>query len=326
VKSFDAYRSGRGGDRQNWLSLWSGAPLKVDRKTSDTVYVPDPVVCVCGGAQPEMLPELADEAGRRDGFVERILWSYPDTPSSEWTEATVDSQTKNAVVAVFGKLRLGTHAESVRLSAKAKGLWVSWYNENARIVDQAVGLPSGVFAKLPNQAARLALILHCLRHPDLPESVRVSAETMSGALELAEYFRAHACRAMAHFGVAAVAPSGGLAARALKVLRNADGDWVDRTGLHANLGGHVAADLLDRALFDLRGMGLVEARTEPSGSVGGRPKEQWRMIPPSEETEESEESDGNGNSGNGLRSSDGPLVRFGVEHFGLPILGRTRWK
>jgi len=32
VKSMDQYRSGRGADRQHFLSMWSRSPIKVDRK------------------------------------------------------------------------------------------------------------------------------------------------------------------------------------------------------------------------------------------------------------------------------------------------------
>ena len=73
VKACDAYRAGRGGDRQAWLSIWAGAPLKVDRKTADPIYVPRPVVGVAGGVQPDLLTELNDEAGRRDALVDRFL-------------------------------------------------------------------------------------------------------------------------------------------------------------------------------------------------------------------------------------------------------------
>ena len=96
VQAFDAYRSGRGGDRQRWLSMWRPAPLKLDRKSQEPIFIPRPIVCVAGGCQPEMLTMLADEAGRRDGFLERFLWSYPDIEVGGWTEATVSASQKQA--------------------------------------------------------------------------------------------------------------------------------------------------------------------------------------------------------------------------------------
>ncbi|MDP9411665.1 MAG: DUF3987 domain-containing protein, partial [Actinomycetota bacterium] len=64
VRGFDAYRKGKGGDRQDFLSLWAGAGLKVDRKLGEPLYVPEPTVSVVGGIQPDLLPELAHEAGQ----------------------------------------------------------------------------------------------------------------------------------------------------------------------------------------------------------------------------------------------------------------------
>lgn len=265
VRSFDAYRGGRGGDRQNWLSMWSGASLKVDRKTADPIVVARPVVCVCGGVQPDMLADLADEAGRRDGFIERILWSYPDVEAPPWTEATVQPETTDGVRKVFRQLRANAGDEPIKLSTAAKGLWVPFYDQNAVLGEEATGLMAGVHAKLPNQAARLALILHCLKHPSRPESQAIDAETMDGALDLAEYFVCHARRVVPHFGTPTLARSGGLATRVLGVLAKAEGEWRKRTRLHNELGRHVAAADLTKVLSDLEEKGLVEHREVAPG-------------------------------------------------------------
>ncbi|MBI4498112.1 MAG: DUF3987 domain-containing protein [Chloroflexi bacterium] len=288
VKSFDAYRSGRGGDRQNWLSLWAGAPLKVDRKSADPIYVPNPVIGVAGGIQPDLLRDLTDEAGRRDGFIERILWAYPDVASEHWTDDSVDPTVKEAVVALFRRLRLWQGgAQTVHLDAQARDLWRDWYNENARLTAAAAGLVQGVYAKVPLQAARLALILHCLTHPD--RSRDLDAETMAGALELTEYFRAHAHRVLMHFGVAAVVPSGGLAVRVLRVLEAANGEWVARDAILSKVSRNTPANEYDAALGDLEQQGLVEQRkVKPDG--GGRPSEQWRKKDTKENIEEIEET------------------------------------
>jgi putative DNA primase/helicase len=298
VKSCDAYRGGRGGDRQQWLSLWAGAPLKVDRKKGEPVYVPFPVVCVAGGVQPELLTELADEAGRRDGFIERILWSYPDTAPAEWTEQTISLQAQTAILQLFRKLR-HVSSDPVRLGSGARKLWARWYNENARLTAEASGLAQGIYAKLPNQAGRLALILHCLRYPDDPAAHLVDRDTLAGAIELAEYFRAHARRVLPGFGSTPPARTAGLEARVLRLLEGAGGEWVDRGELHKRLGGHTAAEALSEALTQLESQGLAERR---SLSTGGRPSEQWRCPRTNEESEKSHRSlpreRGNGSEAN----------------------------
>jgi putative DNA primase/helicase len=298
VKSCDAYRGGRGGDRQQWLSLWAGAPLKVDRKKGEPVYVPFPVVCVAGGVQPELLTELADEAGRRDGFVERILWSYPDTAPAEWTEQTISLQAQTAILNLFRKLRRVSY-DPVRLRGAARAQWVRWYNENARLTAEASGLAQGIYAKLPNQAGRLGLILHCLRYPDDPAAHLVDRDTLAGAIELAEYFRAHARRVLPNFGSTPPARSAGLEARVPRILERAGGEWVDRGELHKDLGGHTPAEALTEVLTRLESQGSAERR---SLSTGGRPSEQWRCLRANEESEKSHSSlprqRGNGSEAN----------------------------
>lgn len=287
VASFDAYRGGKGGDRQNWLSLWAGSAVKVDRKNADPIVITDPVIAVVGGIQPDMLEELADEAGRRDGFIERILWCYPDVRPTGWSEETVTIETKDAVTNLFQRLRASRPAEHpVLIDPTARGIWATWYDGNAEMTAQAVGLAQGVYAKMPNQAARLALILHCLEHPEHPSDEMVSAETMNAAIDLAEYFRSHAHRALTHFGVAAVAPNGGLAHRVLRVLELAEGE-VSKDDLYEGLGRKVAASELDRALKELESWGLAERRSN-KGEGRGRPRELWRRS--SEKYEEYEEN------------------------------------
>ena len=64
VKGFDNYRAG--GERQAHLEAWSGRTLKIDRASKETVLIDNPVICVAGGIQPELIVDLTDALdGRR---------------------------------------------------------------------------------------------------------------------------------------------------------------------------------------------------------------------------------------------------------------------
>ncbi len=309
VKSYDAYRSGRGGDRQTWLSMWSAQPIKVDRKGADPIYVTKPVVSVVGGVQPAMLAQLAEEAGRQDGFIERILFAYPAAHPAPWTEAFVRKATHEAVIEVFRALRSSGAAEDLEgervfLSADAKELWVSWYNENQGMIDGMPGLLAGVYAKLPTQLARLALILHGWTYPKDPAGHRVSAETMSAAIDVAEYFRAHAHRVMAAFGSPAITKRGGLVARCYRVLAKTPGEWVRSSTLHRALGASVPATERESALQELQRMDMVEHRVVPAEGGRGRPAKEWRAV-----TTNAENAD---NPGGALLGALGAFVAPGV--------------
>jgi hypothetical protein len=287
VDQMNAYRGGKGGDRQAYLSQWAGAPLKIDRKGQDTQYVPHPVIGVVGGVQPELLPDLADEAGRRDGFVERILWDYPECRPARWTDDTVDEATRGAVVALFRRLRLGGSDRPICLDSNAKTVWRSWYDDNARATEGASGITAGIYAKLPNQLARLALVLHCLAHPDAPSNRLLDEDTLADAIELVEYYRAMANRVVVHFNARPAGGTAGLADRIAAFLRRR-GDWVKLSEINKHLRGHVAGKEIIDVLVDLEDRGLIEM--EKAATSVGRPAWyfRWRSTD-AEEAEKAEE-------------------------------------
>ena len=85
-------------------------PLKIDRKHGPPIYIPDPCISVVGGIQPDILTELAHEAGRRDGFIERILWAYPAPAVVAYRDDDdIDQATLDAITGVFRKLRPDTY-------------------------------------------------------------------------------------------------------------------------------------------------------------------------------------------------------------------------
>lgn len=210
VRSCDAYRGGRGGDRSAWLSLWSGVPVKVDRKSGKPIYITDPVVSVAGGIQPDMLPALAEEANRRDGFIDRMLFAFPDDHVPGWTEDEISDSTLWAVENQMQRLvRLTPLENPLRLSAPARETWVGWYRGNATDQRNVSGILGGIYAKLPIQLARLILLLHVLEEPSVTSlTPEVKPGTVARAIQLVEYFRAHAHRVVPYFGEAATTVPG----------------------------------------------------------------------------------------------------------------------
>ena len=101
ISSFNKYNAG-GGDREQWLSLYSGVPITVNRKGEDDItFVTDPYVSVIGGIQPGILPKLFGGENTDNGFFYRMLfvnnpaegepmlWKSIDLPSGceeEWKQ------------------------------------------------------------------------------------------------------------------------------------------------------------------------------------------------------------------------------------------------
>jgi len=259
-----------------------------------------PAVGVTGGLQPARLPELVnpDDA---DGFVDRVLFSWPKSEVPGWTEDEVDEKTETAFVAMFQ--RLSEYAERVYpLSTESKRVWVNWFNENTRITESLEGAGRGLSSKLPRQLARITLILHCMEEV---YASQVSAATMRAAIEIVEYHREHGLRVL---GAVSKIVEAGLKARIVRALSDSKCEVSSvssvssveisffislckcptRVELHRLLGGHVLAADLDTAISSLEADGKVIRVPVPSTKAGGRPGERLHYL--YEETEETEET------------------------------------
>jgi hypothetical protein len=261
VKAFDAY-SPRG-ERQVWLSLWAGAPVKSDRAHREPYVIPRPAVSVTGGMTPDLLPALEEEAGQRDGFLERILFVLPPCRPMALVDAEIAAEVQAAVRDSLRALR--TCPEGVAcLSREAYSTYATWHQENATYQERATGLLLGFAAKLPGHVARLALVLHALAHPEDPAGTPLGRETVAGAIALGEYFRAHFERAARHFGVAAQVQDGA----ALRLYRTLQRLGGSATGRELDDAGLRAGPERDRAAQTLQAAGLLSVTAEPHAGPG----------------------------------------------------------
>lgn len=282
IASFDRYRGGKGGDRQQYLSLWAGAPVKVDRKSGGPIYATHPVAGVYGGIQPDFAGDLHNRNGQRDGMVERFLLFRPDVRRSGWTDDAVDPALLDPVVELFEALRSITPPDdaeriTVQMHPDARRRFIAWYDENDAATEDATGLRAGFYSKLDGQLARVALVLHCLWNPDEP-GVLLSDSTMQAAIAVVEFFRAHLELVLPLIVESSNAAPVGLSTRILSYLRRQDlrdaEGWVSRSDLYRRLGNVAAQDLKD-ALAELRDRGAVESTMKPTDT---KPAELWRIV------------------------------------------------
>lgn len=284
VKSMDQYRSGKGADRQHYLSMWSRSQIKIDRKSNPAPIIVDrPCLSVVGGIQPDVLPDLVENAARDDGFIDRLLFAYPDIGDDHWTDTGVDQGAQSAVERLFSDLYDlagvammdgGDAPRVARLGQEARGLWGEWYEENAEEY-RSDALPSslkGSWAKMPSQLARLALILHIGHAVDARQSPHalISEETLAQAVILVDYFKAHTRAVLGELR----APRSALEERILRGLRERPAGLTTRQ-VHVDvLAGSVKYDRVKATLERLLEEGLVSVRdAKPEG--GGRPGRKW---------------------------------------------------
>ena len=181
LKSFDAYRGGRGGDIAQWLEMHRAGSVTVDRKTGKrTTHVPRASVSICGTIQIGTLRECLTPEYYENGFSARFLLAAPPKRKKVWTEADLPYQTlDNYVRVIDGLLSLQPSENeegqpyplSVKLSPAGKTAWVSFYTDFAELQNRAAGDLAKVLSKLEGTAARLALIFHLVRQAEGDETI-----------------------------------------------------------------------------------------------------------------------------------------------------------
>ena len=208
VSSFNEYKS-KGSDRQFWLAIWASTSLSVDREGGRrSIYVRSPLATVHAGLPPDMLGALAEEHGRNDGFVDRILFSYPaDFPEQRWTEDELDQGDETTWATIIRTL----HAQQmfreesgeirphfIGFDTQAKAAYVEWFNAHCKEMESDDLPPAyvGLWSKLRAYCARFALILSRLRLAMDPEcsellSAPIRLEDVRGAICLVDYFKSH---------------------------------------------------------------------------------------------------------------------------------------
>lgn len=205
AKSLNQYKSGRGDDKQFWLSLWSGEPISVNRR-GRRVRVVDPFVTVCGNLPPAVLSDLADKRTREDGWLHRILFSWPDPTAPCWTDCEPDPLTMDEYTQLFESLfdldfdRDGDGEPVPRtlgFASDAKERFAAFINELASEISTADFAEElrGPWAKMEGCCARLSLLLHVCRQA-CGETARedVDKRSVDKAIQLIRYFQAHARR------------------------------------------------------------------------------------------------------------------------------------
>jgi hypothetical protein len=198
-KNFNRYS--KGSETEFWLSIWSGKPLTIDRKTSKSIQISNPFISVCGTIQNSILKELAKDNRSENGFIDRILFVLPENVQKPyWNELELNSvfvDNWRNVLSNIMQISYSFDSEGQELnkilsfSKDAKDLIFAWQKINAdqcnNIENEAI---SGVYSKLETYAIRLSLILEIM-YWSCGESSKenISAKAMQGALKLVEYFK-----------------------------------------------------------------------------------------------------------------------------------------
>ncbi len=208
LAGFDAYKPSRGADEAHWLSMHRAGALTVDRKTDRMlICVPMAAVSVTGGIQPNILARVLESRHFESGLAARLLFAYPPKPIRRWTDEEISDEAKASYESVIERLyglRPGLE-EGVRdvpiyvpLSESGRDALVKFVNEHAQEQFLIAGDPAAAWSKLEGYAARLALIIHCVRVVSGDESLEsvdtIDASSIQAGVAIARWFGREALR------------------------------------------------------------------------------------------------------------------------------------
>jgi hypothetical protein len=207
VASLDQYRPrGKGSDKQFFLSAWSAAPISVERKhQTEPLCVRHPFLALIGGIPPDLLNRLRVGQKVSDGFLDRILFAFPDAVAvvgENWRgiPGAACAAWRDTLAALW---QLAPEAgadgkpwpRSVTLTVESREAWQAFTEQLAAERNREDFPPhlQGPWAKFKGYGARLALILQTLRWACQETSAQdVDGESMARAVRLVAYFGSQA--------------------------------------------------------------------------------------------------------------------------------------
>ena len=238
LASFNQYKAGQGGDVAHWLEMHRAGNLLVDRKTGDktTIFVPRRSGVHCRGHSAGNLAAVFDARVLRRRFGALLLLASPPRRVKQWTEADIDGNTLDAMGKLFTELlsfQTSTDVDGepepadIELTDAAKALWVAFYNQHAREQAELGGELSAAWSKLEGYAARLALVVHCVRQAagEAVDPWRCDETSMASGIALAKWFGHEAKRV---YGVLCESPEDRDCRRLVELLQAKGGQATVR--------------------------------------------------------------------------------------------------
>ncbi len=200
-----------GGDAQQWLSIYSGESISVDRKGNRNqrnvmrpTKVHNPFVAITGAIQPGLWHSTLGAEHQASGMAARFLMAWPPRRGKVWADEGVsESKLRQYADLITALVNHDPEQDEndrpkpkfIGMNHQAKKLWVSYFNShNVDHLDR-FGSLAAASSKIEEIPARLALIFHTVRlATDEIDRDQIDADTMKAAIAIARWFMAEAER------------------------------------------------------------------------------------------------------------------------------------
>ena len=205
IKDMNKYREGS--DMEFWLSSWNGNSYFVNRLTRVGSFVEHPFVSILGGIQPEILNTMYDKEKKDNGFMDRMLISYPDVTIDYFSEGEISHDAiewfRNSIIDFKKNIDQIIQYEEEEIKKyvasfdkEAKAVWIKKFNEitDLQNSENESEYFKSMYPKQKSYIPRFAFIINSL-HENYNRTYyfeTIKAQSVESAIKLSNYFVAHA--------------------------------------------------------------------------------------------------------------------------------------
>ena len=208
-KDMNKYREGS--DLEFWLSTWSGKAISLNRKTAKSSFVDKPLVSVLGGIQPSILNSFYTEDNKDNGFMDRMLLTYPNLDIEKWNDKEMNYDTiqwyNDSIISFYETIKHKVveldedgdiKPKIAKIPAESKKEWIRVFNEYTDIQnsDEENEYMKSMLPKQKSYIPRFALLINSFNsffdETYKTDVLTISKESILSAEKLSKYFVAMA--------------------------------------------------------------------------------------------------------------------------------------
>lgn len=208
-KDMNKYREGS--DLEFWLSTWSGKAISLNRKTAKSSFVDKPLVSVLGGIQPSILNSFYTEDNKDNGFMDRMLLTYPNLDIDKWNDKEMNYDTiqwyNDSIISFYETIKHNVvefnedgdvNPKIAKIPLDSKKEWIRVFNEYTDIQnsDEENEYMKSMLPKQKSYIPRFALLINAFNSffdtEYKTDALTISKESILSAEKLSKYFVAMA--------------------------------------------------------------------------------------------------------------------------------------
>lgn len=208
-KDMNKYREGS--DLEFWLSTWSGKAISLNRKTAKSSFVDKPLVSVLGGIQPSILNSFYTEDNKDNGFMDRMLLTYPNLDIEKWNDKEMNYDTiqwyNDSIISFYETIKHKVveldedgdiKPKIAKIPVESKKEWIRVFNEYTDIQnsDEENEYMKSMLPKQKSYIPRFALLINAFNsffdETYKTDVLTISKESILSAEKLSKYFVAMA--------------------------------------------------------------------------------------------------------------------------------------